>query len=72
MTQNALDEYARANPFRPFEIRMIDGTSYRVSRMEAPMVMRSFFVVRAVRHVNLSLVESVGYGRTRPRRRPTG
>ena len=34
VTKADVDSYARARPFKPFEIRMVDGQRWRFNRME--------------------------------------
>ena len=45
MTMTALQDMAKATPFRPFYVKMADGTTYEVRHPETIMVGKALCVV---------------------------
>ena len=77
MTKAEVDLYARARPFKPFEIRLVDGQRYRFSRMEQFLVSQHHVLTldRRARtvYISIGLITTIGPatprgGRRRPRK----
>lgn len=74
MRKRDVDEYARARPFRPFEIRLADGQKYRFSRVEQFLVSQDHVLTldRRARTISIGLITTIGPisrgGSRRPRK----
>ena len=74
MRKEDLDRYVAERPFKPFEIRMVDGQRFRIDRVEQLLVGRT--TVATLRrgdivHISIGLISTIGRPRTAPgRRRP--
>jgi hypothetical protein len=76
MRKADVDEYAAIRPFRPFEVRMVDGRRFRFNRIEQFLVAREHLVTLDHRartvFLNIGLIVSIGpttkSGRRRPRK----
>jgi len=74
MRKADVDEYAAARPFRPFEIRMVDGQRFRFNRIEQFLVAREHLITldrraRAV-WISIGLITTIGPLSKGGRRRP--
>jgi len=74
MRKADVDEYAALRPFKPFEVRMVDGRRYRFNRIEQFLVAREHLVTldRRARTIFLSigLIVSIGPATRGGKRRP--
>ena len=74
MLKEDLDRYVSERPFKPFEIRMVDGQRLRIDRVEQLLVGRT--TVATLRrgdivHISIGLISTIGRpGNPRARRRP--
>jgi len=74
MRKKDVDEYARARPFRPFEIRLADGQKYRFNRVEQFLVSQDHVLTldRRARtiYISIGLITTIGPISTGGSRRP--
>jgi hypothetical protein len=74
MRKEDVDLYAAARPFKPFEIRMVDGQRYRFNRIEQFLVSRDHVLTldRRARpvYISIGLIVTIGPFSTGGRRRP--
>ena len=76
MRKRDVDPYASARPFKPFEIRLVDGQGYRFNRMEQSLVSQDHVLTldRRARpvYISIGLITTISPlspgGRRRPRR----
>jgi hypothetical protein len=64
MRKRDVDEYARARPFRPFEVRLTDGQKYRFNRLEQFLVSQDHILTRDRRartvYISIGLITTIG------------
>jgi len=64
MRKRDVDEYARARPFRPFEVRLTDGQRYRFNRLEQFLVSQDHILTldRRARtvYISIGLITTIG------------
>jgi hypothetical protein len=76
MRKEDVDRFAAARPFKPFEIRLVDGQRYRFSRIEQFLVARNHVLTLNRRaepvYISIGLISTIGpvsrNGRRRPRK----
>lgn len=73
MRKRDVDQYASARPFKPFEIRLVDGQRYRFNRMEQFLVSQDHVLTLDHRArpvtISIGLITTISPGgRRRPRR----
>ena len=69
-----IDRYARQRPFKPFEIRLVDGQRFRFSSIEDFLVGRNMLAALdrdgVIIHINMDLIATIAPFSSRGRRRP--
>ena len=72
MTKRDVDEYAAARPFRPFEVRLVDGHRHRFTKVEQFIVGRNTLAgldrKGHIFHLSLGLISEIGPARGGNRR----
>ena len=73
MNKGAIDKFAAQRPFKPFEIRLVDGRRFRFSRIEQFVVARDVIMTLDRKgdpvHISLGLITTVARA-SGSRRRP--
>ena len=64
MRKRDVDQYAKARPFRPFEIKLVDGQRFRFNRIEQFLVSQDHVLTldRRARpvYISIGLITTVG------------
>jgi hypothetical protein len=74
MRKESVDQFASARPFKPFEIRLVDGHRFRFNRIEQFLVGRDHVITLNRRaetvFISIGLISTIGPVSRQGRRRP--